>query len=56
MADETLHITEDERTRMPTLGGVLIRVKLHVRGRGGGGGGGGGGGALSEKQEIQRRK
>lgn len=54
MADETLHITEDERTRIPTLGGVLIRVKLHVRGSGGRGEGGGG--ALSEKQEIQRRK
>lgn len=31
MTDETLLITKDKRTRMPMLG-VLIRVKLHVRG------------------------
>lgn len=27
-----MHITEDERTRMPMLGSVLIRVKLQAGG------------------------
>jgi len=40
MADETLHITEDEKMCMPMLGSVLIRVKTAARGM------------LSEKQEI----
>lgn len=34
MTDGTLLMTKDKRMRMSMLGGVLIRIKLHVKGRG----------------------